>query len=83
MKMKLKLYAQLGQYLPDNANANEADIDVIEGKTVIGLLNDYSVPLEMCHLVLVNGAFVPPATRESHALSENDHLAAWPPVAGG
>ena len=47
---------------------------------VFGALN---IPPERCHLVLVNGNFVPPSQRASHALQDGDTLAAWPPVAGG
>jgi len=41
------------------------------------------VPAEHCHLVLVNGVFISPSERGSRRLSEGDHLAIWPPVAGG
>jgi len=37
----------------------------------------------MCHMVLVNGVYVAPEERSDKKLEEGDHLAIWPPVAGG
>jgi len=83
MKIRIKLYAALGQYLPSGAMKNEADVELTDDATPEDAFNQLNVPLEHCHLVLVNGLFVPPAVRGSQSLSEGDHLAAWPPVAGG
>ncbi len=83
MKITVKLYAQLGTYLPTGTKDNQLDLDVEDGATVAAVFARFNVPPENCHLVLVNGAFVPPGERESHALKENDALAAWPPIAGG
>jgi len=41
------------------------------------------VPEQMCHMVLVNGVYVVPEERSDKKLEEGDHLAIWPPVAGG
>jgi len=83
MKIRLKLYALLGKYLPAHANRNEADLDVADGTTIVQVLAALKVPEQDCHLVLVNGVFVAPSERQSHALIEGDALAIWPPVAGG
>ena len=83
MKIRIKLYAALGKYLPDGAVKNEADMDVADGASPEDAFNALSVPLEQCHLVLINGLFVPPTERATRSLVEGDHLAAWPPVAGG
>ncbi|WP_135078857.1 MoaD/ThiS family protein [Terasakiella sp. SH-1] len=83
MNVTLKLYAQLGKYLPEHANGNEAEVTVEGVKTVEGLLADYGVPPEFCHLVLVNGIYVEPSQRATQELDDKDHLAVWPPVAGG
>ncbi len=55
MRITLKLFASLSNYLPP----------------------------EMAHLVLINGIFVAPSQRGLKRLAEDDHLAMWPPVAGG
>ena len=83
MKIQLKLYASLGQYLPADARKNEIEVEAQSHMTVGGLLRRYTVPDEMCHLVLVNGKFVSPEERNGRSLRDGDALAVWPPVAGG
>ena len=83
MKIRVKLYAALAMYLPDGAVKNVADIEVDKGTTPESAFTSLKVPLEQCHLVLINGLFVPPTERATRTLADGDHLAAWPPVAGG
>lgn len=83
MKITLKLYASLGQHLPDSAERNEATIDIAEGTSILDVLDSYHVPREACHLVLLNGVFQAPFERGEARMKDGDHLAVWPPVAGG
>ncbi len=83
MKIALKLYAVLGQYLPEHAQKNEAEVEVDAEMTVLGVLTDHGVPPENCHLVLVNGIYCAPGERSEKILEKGDALAVWPPVAGG
>ena len=83
MIIRIKLYAALGKYLPEGAVKNEADMEVAKGTTPEVAFTSLNVPLEQCHLVLINGLFVPPPERATRTLADGDHLAAWPPVAGG
>lgn len=83
MQVSLKLYASLGQYLPDGAEKNIASVDVADGTTIRQLLDAYNVPPKACHLVLLNGHFQAPGARHEVRLKAGDHLAVWPPVAGG
>jgi len=83
MQVTLKLYAQLGQYLPPGAERNIIEIEVAEGTSIWQVIDAYNVPRAMCHLVLVNGHFKAPAIRDEVKLQPGDALAVWPPVAGG
>jgi len=56
---------------------------VPDGCTVAAALAPLNVPPRLAHLVLVNGAFIPSEERASHALTDEDMLAVWPPIAGG
>jgi thiamine biosynthesis protein ThiS len=82
-QVTVKLFASLADYLPPDAKENAASLDFTEEVTIADLLERLKVPKERCHLVLVNGIFVPPSQRQAKALSDGDTLAVWPPVAGG
>ncbi|HWH41387.1 MAG TPA: MoaD/ThiS family protein [Usitatibacter sp.] len=85
MKIVLKLYATLTDYLPEKGRdqRHEIDLDVADETTVAHIIERYALPPKLVHLVLVNGVYVPPERRPSRALQEGDALAIWPPVAGG
>lgn len=83
MKVTLKLYATLADYLPAGARNNRVELEVVDAVTVNAILAPFSLPPKLTHLVLVNGVFVPPEARASTVLNEGDALAVWPPIAGG
>ncbi len=83
MKVRIKLYAMLSRYLPDGAQRNEADLIVPNDASAKSTLDQLNLPEGDCHLVLVNGVYLAPGERSGHKLIEGDHLAVWPPVAGG
>ncbi len=84
MQVTLKLYASLSEHLPPDARSgNQISVDVEPGTSIPGIVEPYNLPPKLVHLVLVNGVFVPPERRATHALREGDVLAIWPPVAGG
>ena len=80
MRVTVKLYATLGDYLPAGSKNNRVDVEVAEAAAVDAVLRPFSLPP---HLVLVNGVFVPPEERATTLLREGDTLAVWPPIAGG
>lgn len=83
MRITVKLYATLADYLPAGATANRVEAEVADGCTVTAALAPFALPPRLTHLVLVNGHFIPPGERESHRLVPGDTLAVWPPIAGG
>ena len=82
-EITVKLYAALSQFLPPQAEKNQTRLPIEPGQTVMQALERFKVPNTMCHLVLVNGIFIPPSLRATTALNDGDALAVWPPVAGG
>ena len=83
MKVTLKLYATLGDLLPKSANQNSIQITVPNDATPNQVIDQYRVPREMAHLVLLNGVYVAREDRDKPLIREHDALAIWPPVAGG
>lgn len=84
MRITFKLYATLQDLLPASKVANAIEIDVPNDTTFNSLIDQYRVPRELAHLVLLNGVFICEADRDKTGMfKEGDVLAIWPPVAGG
>ena len=84
MKVTLKLYATLTDYLPQDARkGNALTLDLAPGTTITQVIENQNLPKKLCHLVLINGLFIPPAERDKRPLAEDETLAIWPPIAGG
>ncbi len=84
MKITLKLFASLTDYLPPaNKYSNILEMDVAPDASIMQIIAPLSLPEKMVHLVLVNGRYIEPEKRLSQTLVEGDVLAIWPPIAGG
>jgi sulfur carrier protein ThiS len=84
MRITFKLFATLQDYLPpEGKKTNALPLDLEEGTTVDQIVERFSLPRKLVHLVLIDGNFVPPAERAGRVLREGETLAIWPPVAGG
>jgi len=82
-QINIKLFAHLRDFMPEKGIKGSAPYNCPDDNTVNSVLRTLNVPLEHCHLVLLNGVFVLPENRESQNMTEGDTLAVWPPVAGG
>ncbi len=84
MKVTLKLFAMLQDYLPEEARGQRAlELCLPEGTTVAAVVEQFRLPEHLVHLTLVNGEYVEREARASRPLRDGDVLAIWPPVAGG
>ena len=84
MKITFKLYATLQHLLPPGAVKNAVTIDVPDEASLNDIIDQFKVPRELAHLVLINGVYQDCGNRDkSQVLKDNDVLAIWPPVAGG
>ena len=83
LQIKVKLFAHLTEFMPQEGIKGEAPYDCPKDSTVNSVLRDLRVPLEHCHLVLLNGLFIHPDQLDIQSLAKGDTLAVWPPIAGG
>ncbi|MDP3512889.1 MAG: MoaD/ThiS family protein [Sulfuritalea sp.] len=84
MKVIFKLYATLQDYLPAEAKkTNALTLELDAATTIQQIIERFALPPKLCHLVLIDGSFVPPGERAARVLQEGETLAIWPPVAGG
>lgn len=83
MRITLKLFANLGQFLPAGATANTVEVEVPDDSCAHDVLDRFRVPRERVHLVLLNGIYLDLPARDTTAIRPGDVLAVWPPVAGG
>jgi sulfur carrier protein ThiS len=84
MLITFKLYASLGNYLPqEHRIGNQMPLAVNEGASIAQIIEPFGLPAKDVHLVLVNGSYVQPEDRLTRTLVEGDVLAIWPPIAGG
>ncbi len=84
MKITLKLFASLTDYLPPEAKyTNVVELDIAPDTTISQLVDQHRLPDKLVHLVLVNGSYIAPEARPTRTLIDGDVLAIWPPIAGG
>ena len=84
MQITFKLYAGLTQYLPaEHRTSNRMTLEVAPGASIAEIIEPFQLPMNLVHLVLINGHFVPPVERATRTLADGDVLAIWPPIAGG
>ena len=84
MRITFKLFAQLQDFLPADARTTNACIvEIADATSVAQVIERFTLPPRLVHLVLLDGTFVPPAERDARILRDGETLAIWPPVAGG
>jgi sulfur-carrier protein len=84
MKITLKLFASLTDYLPAaDRSSNITQLDVPPEASILQIIEPFGLPHKLVHLVLINGTYIHPEVRGTHTLKEGDVLAIWPPIAGG
>lgn len=74
MKVKVKLFALLRQFGPD-----EQVVELSEGTTIDDIVRSLKLPGTIRLLRIVNGEHRP----TDHVLKDGDELALFPPIAGG
>ncbi|MBI1987667.1 MAG: MoaD/ThiS family protein [Nitrospinae bacterium] len=81
MKVAVRLYAQLMDYLPHDTMGHPFELTLEEGTTIGDLLARLGIPQEAASssILLVNGEH----GRPSQGLKEGDGISILPPICGG
>jgi hypothetical protein len=83
MRITLRLFASLTEYLPAAAIGHEIEVDVAEDATPLVVLDQFGIPRELVHLVMVDGVYIAPKDRATFKLKAHSKLAMFPAIAGG
>ena len=83
MQINIEFYASLMKFLPPGKSRFRREVKVDDGLLLGSLIEQFHIPPQMAHIVLVNGRFVEVEQRVERVLVENDVVSIWPPVAGG
>ncbi|MBI4983862.1 MAG: MoaD/ThiS family protein [Rhodocyclales bacterium] len=83
MKIKLKLYATLRDYLPAESGGKEAMLELPDAATIPDALAALAVPVGLAHIVMINCRHVLRADVAGRRLMDGDQLAVFPAIGGG
>ena len=79
MEVEVKLFGNLGHYLPDGGNRFSFRQSLNEGATVQDMLTALKLPEEMSIIAIVNGMQVD----KDHVLKDRDEVNVFRPSGGG
>lgn len=71
------------KHLPPGSGMHDTQVEVDEDTTLNQLIDQFKIPHELAHIVLINGHFKCGEDRDTPQFKEGDKVAIWPPVAGG
>jgi sulfur carrier protein ThiS len=83
MKVTLKLYATLRDYLPTTSDGTHVVLDLPTGATIPDALAILAVPLALAHIIMINGRHVLRPDVALRELRDGDQLAVFPAIGGG
>ena len=83
MKIRIRLFATLQQYLPAGGEGCETLVDLPAGATVADALEALSVPANLAHILFINGRHVLRSDLAVRQLAEGETLAVFPAIGGG
>lgn len=79
MQVKIKLFATLRDYLPENSDGKSCQVDIDEKTTIEQIIAQLHIPGDIPKIILVNGR----NGSLNQTLTAGDEVSIFPPVAGG
>ena len=81
MKITLKLFSGLVEYLPAEAEDNAVAVVAADSMSAHMLIDQYHLPRAQAQVVMVNGDFLPIEKRDT-PLRDGDVVSIWPSIHG-
>lgn len=79
MNVKVRLFANLRDYVPTAKIGTTLDVELQDGALVRDLANHLKLPLDLVKLAYVNGIY----QELDFQLHEDDEIGLFPPIGGG
>jgi molybdopterin converting factor small subunit len=79
LKIRLRLFAHLADYLPPDADGDGVTLELPDDARVSAVLSSLRIPERVPFLSVVNGLEV----EDSQPLHDGDELTIFPPLSGG
>lgn len=79
MEVKVKLFASLGKYAPEEETAKPFLHKIQDRATLRSLAEKLGIPEEEIKISFVNGR----SRKMDHELAQNDEVGFFPPIGGG
>lgn len=82
IRVKLKLFSSLMEYLPENSQGNTVEISTKDPLTCNQLTDRLRIPRDVIQVVMLNGEYLAPELRD-RPLDAGDTISVWPSIQGG
>jgi sulfur carrier protein len=79
MKVQIKLFATLRDYLPEGSDKRSCQMEFDTEPRVIDIFGQLNLPEDIPKIILINGI----QSDQDQRLKDGDTLSVFPPVAGG
>jgi sulfur-carrier protein len=79
MIVKVRLFANLRDYVPEAKYGSTMEVDVRSGASLKDLANQLNLPMDLVKLAYVNGIY----QEMDYQLNQNDEIGIFPPIGGG
>ena len=83
MKIKLHMLGELRQFLPADANFDQAEIEIAEGSSLRRLIEAQAMPADTDFIVIINEQLINDEDFDKRVLNANDEVTVFPPIKGG
>ena len=82
MKVTVKFFSSLLEYLPVGSRNNSVELNEAVALSPIEIIDRFNIPHDEVRTMMKNGTFLPEQDRNT-PLDEGDVLTVWPAIQGG